>query len=354
MTGDLPPALDAAHLTAALRQAGVLGEGGRVVNVVIESQRPTVLSRIMRLELAYEGDAGGAPRSLFAKTGLPERAELGWHGATRELAFYAQVAATMQPLLTPRCFAAHADEVTKSWHLVLEDLNATHRPVGSEWPLPPDMATCERVVVARARFHAAWWNDPRLGATIGASGDATAVDAYWPYFAAQLPRFIDRLGDNLPRERRDLYDRLLAAGPGLSARRIDRGGLTIAQGDSHIWNCMLPRDGGDDVRIIDWDAWRVASGTSDLAYMMAVQWYPDWRRHAEPLLLDRYHEALLAHGVRGYDRAALAADYRLSTLHQLATPVLQEAYGVPALYWWNNLQRVLLAIDDLGCRDLLD
>jgi hypothetical protein len=58
--------------------------------------------------------------------------------------------------------------------------------------------------------------------------------------------------------------------------------------------------------------------------------------------------------VRGYDRAALAADYRLSTLWQLATPVWQEAYGVPPVIWWNNLQRVLLAVDDLGCRDLLD
>jgi hypothetical protein len=354
MTADLPPALDAAHLTAALQQAGVLGEGGRVVTVVIESQRPTVISRIMRLELVYEGDATDAPRSLFAKTGLPERAEIGWHGATRELAFYTQIAAGMQPLLTPRCFAAHADEATKSWHLVLEDLNATHRPVPSQWPLPPDMATCARIVAARARFHAAWWDDPRLGTSIGAPGDASAVDSHWPSFAARVPGFADRLGDNLPRERRDLYERLLAAHPRLAARRAGSRGLTIAQGDSHVWNCMLPRDGGGDVRIIDWDVWRVAPGTSELAYMMSVQWYPDWRRRAEPALLDRYHETLLAHGVQGYDRDALAADYRLSTLWQLATPVLQEAYGVPALYWWNNLQRVLLAIDDLGCRDLLD
>jgi hypothetical protein len=354
VTTDLPPALDADHLTAALRQAGVLSDAGRVAAVVIETQRPTVISRVMRLELAYDGDAAGAPRSLFAKTGLPERAEVGWSGATRELAFYTQVAAAMPKLLTPRCFAAYADEATKSWHLVLEDLNAAHRRIPSEWPLPPDLATCARVVAARARFHAAWWDDPRLGTTIGPPGDPTSADFHLARFAALVPQFIDRLGDNLPRERRDLYERLLAAAPRLGARGVTSRRLTITHGDAHIWNCMLPRDDGDDVRFFDWDAWRVGPGTSDLAYMMAVQWYPDWRRNAEPLLLDRYHETLLAHGVRDYDREALAADYRLSTLWQLVTPVMQQAYGVPALYWWNNLQRVLLAVDDLGCRDLLE
>jgi hypothetical protein len=33
--------------------------------------------------------------------------------------------------------------------------------------------------------------------------------------------------------------------------------------------------------------------------------------------------------------------------------VWQAAYGVPAVIWWNNMERVLLAFEDLGCRDLL-
>jgi len=34
--------------------------------------------------------------------------------------------------------------------------------------------------------------------------------------------------------------------------------------------------------------------------------------------------------------------------------VWQEANGIPPLIWWNNLERCLMAVDDLGCRDLLD
>jgi hypothetical protein len=29
------------------------------------------------------------------------------------------------------------------------------------------------------------------------------------------------------------------------------------------------------------------------------------------------------------------------------------AFAIPPWIWWNNLQRILLAVDDLGCRELL-
>jgi hypothetical protein len=57
--------------------------------------------------------------------------------------------------------------------------------------------------------------------------------------------------------------------------------------------------------------------------------------------------------VRTYDRAALDEDYRLSALWQITTPVWQAPYGIPPRIWWHNLERCLLAVDDLGCRDLL-
>jgi len=87
--------------------------------------------------------------------------------------------------------------------------------------------------------------------------------------------------------------------------------------------------------------------------MMATHWYPDRRRRMERPLLDHYHTALVAHGVRGYDRRALDDDYRLSVLWQLMTPVWQSAIDIPPVIWWSHLERILLAIDDLGCRELL-
>jgi hypothetical protein len=99
--------------------------------------------------------------------------------------------------------------------------------------------------------------------------------------------------------------------------------------------------------------WGINTGTTELAYMMAMHWYPDRRRQMERPLLDRCHAALLAHGVCGYDRHALDEDYRLSALWQITRPVGQEANNIPPRIWWNNLERALLAVHDLGCRDLL-
>ena len=215
------------------------------------------------------------------------------------------------------------------------------------------MEQCERILHALARLHAAWWDDPRLGVSVGTWLDADATNQNLQRFADQFKTFADRLGDRLSRERRDLYERFLDAAPRLLARYHSHRNLTIVHGDAHVWNSFLPRDGGDDVRFFDWDAWRIGVASNDLAYMMATHWYPDRRRRMERPLLDHYHAALVAHGVRGYDRRALDDDYRLSVLWQLTTPVWQAAIDLPPVIWWSHLERIMLAVDDLGCRELL-
>jgi hypothetical protein len=193
---------------------------------------------------------------------------------------------------------------------------------------------------------------PRLGTSIGTW--VPADDNPLQKFAAEFARFADRLGDRLPVERRRLFERFIDAGPHLMKRYHSHRNVTILHGDSHVWNVFLPTTGGsDDVRIFDWDCWRVDVGTDDLAYMMALHWYPDLRRAFERPLLDHYHAELMAHGVTGYDRHALDDDYRLSVLWQITTPVWQAANNIPPVIWWNNLGRTFLAVDDLDCCELL-
>lgn len=347
----LPAAASADHLTAALRRCGVLG-GGRVSDAAVASVRTTLLSRIIRLSLRYEGAADGAPASLILKTELPERAGPGWNAMALETAFYTGVAAGLPAGLVPRCFDASWDAAAKTGLLLLEDLGDTH-VMASDWPLPPPVEACERIVRARARCHAAWWDDPRLGVSIGTWLDDEALERQRQRFAAEFASFADRAGDLLSRERRALYERLIEDAPRLLARYRTHRNMTIVQGDAHVWNAFLPRDGGADVRFFDWDWWRVDVATDDLAYMIALHWYPERRKRCEAALLGHYHEALVASGVRGYDRRALDEDYRLSVLWQLATPVWQAVNAIPPMIWWNNLERVLLAVDDLGCRELV-
>src|ERR1700739_2844528 len=99
----LPEAAEAGHLTEILRRSGVLG-AARVCAVTVQSSRPTILSRIMRLGLTYEGAAAEAPRSIILKTGLPERSDKTWNSGRQEVAFYTNVAALMPAGLVPRHF----------------------------------------------------------------------------------------------------------------------------------------------------------------------------------------------------------------------------------------------------------
>ncbi|QCI63002.1 aminoglycoside phosphotransferase [Phreatobacter stygius] len=351
-THALPKAAEAEQLTEALRRSGVLGKG-RVADVVVERSFATILSHIFQLRLTYEAAEAGAPGSLILKAGLIDRPGGPWPGGRQEVAFYQAVAPATPAGLVPRCFDAHADPDSGAWHLLLEDLTETHI-AATQWPLPPTSGQCERIVRTRAHFQAAWWDDPRLGASVGAWDDAGAIDQAMQRLAERFARFADDLGDRLSAERRALYERLLAAGPRLMARYQTRRHMTIVQGDAHVWNCFLARAGGlDDARLFDWDSWRVDVGSDDLAYMMAVHWYPELRQRLEHHLLDCFHDELTTRGVQGYDRRALQDDYRLSVLWQVTTPIWQHASKIPPVIWWNNLERIHLAVDDLHCHDLL-
>jgi len=351
MQNPLPPAAHAGHLTEALRRAGVLADGS-VREVAVESARTTVISRIIRLRMTYGGAAPDAPCSLILKTAHPERLGPDWISGRQEVAFYRQVAAAMTAGLVPRCFDADWDAETGDWHLLLEDLTDSHA-IPLPWPLPPGEAQCARIVDARARFHAAWWDDARLGIQVGTLLQGAVLDALLQGLAQRYAQFVDRFGDVLPRERRALYEHFLATAPRLSADADAPRNRTIVQGDAHVWNCFLPRDGGGDVRLFDWDSWRIDAGVSDLAHMMALHWYPDRRARLEKPLLDRYHKALLTHGVHGYGRGMLESDYRVAVLRQIMVPLWQAVNDIPPVIWWNSLERVLMAVDDLGCRELL-
>ena len=350
---DVPPQATADRLTALLRRAGVL-ERGEVVAVTVESTRDTLISRIARLRLTYDGDGDQGPSHVFFKTSH-ERVDATFRELGRkETAFYEVVASATPPGLLPRCYEAVA-EPAGGWHLMLEDLTASHEPLG-EWPVPPPIERWHAVVAAHARFHAFWWDHERLGVSVGAfADDSGGLERHLAAFPKDVATFADRLGDRLSAERKRLYERLVAAAPRLAARYQTHRDMTLIHGDAHVWNALLPRDPTvNDVRLIDWDAWRIDTATDDLAYMIAVHWFPDWRQRHERESLVRYHDALLAGGVRGYSFDALREDYRLSVLWQITTPMWQANHGLGAWIWWNHLERIMAAVHDLGCLDLLD
>ena len=350
MTANPPP--DTAALTEALHKSGTLSRG-RVQDVTVISDRQMLLSRILRLGLTYDHPDTGGPATIILKTVSPTATDEIKRQGEREIAFYTQIAPGLSGIAVPACFGTSWNPDTLDWHLLLEDLTDSHA-VPTAWPLPPSQAQCEVILAARARLHAVWWDDPRLGESIGRwIGGEDAVRSR-RFIRTAFDAFADRLGDNLSAKRRALIQRVLDAQPKLAVRYRTHRNMTVCHGDAHVWNCFLPKDGSGDVRFFDWDSWRLHVAAIDLAYMMALHWFPERRQRMEHELLDHYHNVLVSHGVTGYDRQALQDDYRWAVLWQLLVPIWQAAHDLPPIVWWSHLERILMAIDDLGCRELLD
>jgi hypothetical protein len=171
------------RLTETLRRSGGL-DGGRVAEITVETSRTTVLSTIQRLRLRYETGAG--PATLIRKQPRGDLDATLRGLVAREIGFYTLVAPATPPGGLVRCYGiVGAEDGPRS--LLLEDLTDSHTIV-SEWPLPPTLEQCERIVDTYARFHAHWWDDPRLGDSIGVwadtSGDsersARSSPSAWP------------------------------------------------------------------------------------------------------------------------------------------------------------------------------
>ena len=232
--------------------------------------------RIIRLRLVYDGPADGAPASVILKTGLPGGPGEGWGIGRQEVEFYDRVASAMSFRLQQRCFDAHWDKETRAWHLLLEDLTGSHA-VPARWPLPPRLRTKQayrsgagafpRGVVGRLHVSGSLW-EPGL------------MPAKWSIriqlMTKDLERFIERAGDLLSHERRALYERLLDQAFRLFARYHSHRDMTIVHGDAHVLN-TLPRDEWSRTMFVFLTGTVGASmsETNDLAYMMAVHWYPD-------------------------------------------------------------------------------
>jgi thiamine kinase-like enzyme len=336
-------------LTVLLRERGVLTTG----QVVAVDDRPSTAwnSRAFHLALRYSGDAPThAPRRLFLKLNLqPE-----WGRA--EVSFYQYVISERADLpMLVRCYdAAYSAEDGRS-HLLLADASDTHfTPVTKPQLLAgetmPAQAHLEAMVDALARLHAYWWEHPQLGhgfARIRHWFDGEAAyrqhterrQREWAAFQAQAGHLISA-------ETWALYARVLAAFPELWPRYLvgrfePLRAVTLSHGDCYFIQFLCPRQAGSAATyLIDFDSVSTNLPAYDLVYMLATFWTPEQRSEGgcEANLLRRYHAALTAQGLRGYDWADLMQDYRLCILYMLFDPIWDQTSGASEAYWLPKLR----------------
>jgi hypothetical protein len=347
-------------LTNTLYDAGVL-PAGRVV--AVEHTATTAWnSTSYHLQLHYSDDVpAGAPRRLFLKMSQWGRDEVEFYR------FAADEHAGL-PMLVP-CYDAQVADDNDTAHLLFADLSATHfTPITKPQILAGDTMPPEQHLDAMAdtiaAFHAYWWEHPHLGTGFGRIRNwFDGEDGYRKHTERrqrELSAFLDGGNHPIVDEVGDLYERVLAAFPALWDRYLaDRFGpmraVTLSNGDCYFIQFLCPHTPGDTTYLIDFDSVSANLPAYDLVYMFTTFWTPVQRSEGrrEERLLRRYHDALLANGVRGYTWDDLLTDYRLCVLYMIFDPVFDYASGASEAYWVPKMRCLTGAFRDLDCMGLL-
>lgn len=343
-------------LSAVLKSSGALTRGS-VKAVKIESGQGNWSENAI-LKLGYvAGSQGERPQSLFLKmvdAGSPDDGEF---FDDSEVTYYTRdyVALANAPLL--RCYhAAYANE-ERRYHLLLQDVSATHVQARLKTPsLAYGLALAEGLAV----LHAHWWGAERLAQAGAKIHDPDHIRRFVAIAEPGLGHILALFQSELKAEWPAKLHALFARHPQtMIARTKDANGFTLIHGDVGETNILVPHEGSQPLYIIDRQPfnWSLTTwlGVYDLTYAMVMGWAVETRRELEKQVLRRYYEVLLDNGVKNYSWDQLWDDYRLSAAMgvYIATEYCRGGINERLTFvWLPYLQRSLTAIDDLQADSL--
>jgi fructosamine-3-kinase len=287
-----------------------------------------VLGSVNRIHL----QAQGGPATLIVKfsTRVAENraVALTYDMYRREINFYRELAAAV-PIRTPRCLAAEYDDDSDDFVLLLEDLADCRQ---GDQVAGAGLAEAEAVVDTLAALHAATWQQslagpwqqslagpwqqslagvPSHNIPAQRTGIAEGLRQGWPVVTSRFPELISaQARECVP----DLADQI---GQLISLLTADKQCLVHA--DVRLDNILFD---GDTPVLVDWQSACLCSGEQDLAYFL-TQSLPDALRdeHLDQLI-QRYHQALCAGGVREHSLSDCRERFRIAALYLLAWAVL--------------------------------
>ncbi len=326
-----------------LLHANKLFVGGEVVRVQRKIKAITLVSYIATLELDIQiGPAATDRHELFLKLSKPQVHTI---DNRREVDFYTLIAPQTRPSPAPACLEAVYHPGQNLSAIVLAHLGATHTDLHASYPLAPSLDQCRRAVQKLAAFHAFWWEKPALAQYAPGVDTAPATDITRMYEA-----FAQHMAAWFNGHQKAMYDWALAALQAGWNSNWPRT-RTLVHGDAHFGNVLYPRNIDDQVVFVDWSDWTAGNPMEDLAYMLALRYFPDQRRALEQELIVVHQQELARHNI-SYPLEQSFDDYRRAVIKTLFVPIFQWYHSVPADVWYNNFQRITAACIDLKCMEL--
>nr|WP_294693685.1 hypothetical protein [uncultured Friedmanniella sp.] len=340
------------RLTAALSASGALTAGSVVAIDVLAGGGNW--STNARLRPLYSADAAGdRPTSLFLKmvrTDLDDDESFG----DSEVRYYTRDYVDVPDAPLIRCHDAAYSTADHAYHLLLDDVTATHVEATGR---PPTTEYALALADVFAAMHARWWGLGRLTAAGQPIHDPAHVQRFVDMAAPGVPHVLRHCASALASHWPQLIGQVMAGHPAAILERMrSADGFTIIHGDPGCTNILVPKEGSRPLFLIDRQPfdWSLTTwlGVYDLVYATVLEWPVADRRRLEKPMLRRYHDRLRRHGVEGYSWQQLWTDYRLMIPMGVYIAVEYSRAGVRTdlqPVWWPYLERTLTACDDLDC-----
>jgi thiamine kinase-like enzyme len=350
-----PGEFNAEWLTMALRKGGAIKDASvTAIDVRTIGEGAGFIGQLAQIRPTYDRDEPGAPVSIIAK--MPGASEGGrqignlFDFYNREIRFYEEIAEEVE-LRTPKRYYSESDPENQRYILLIEDLAPAS--VGDQLTGCP-LAHARLAIESIAKFHATWWESPRLKEiaawmpAINAPVQQVAAGAY----AQAWQPFLDMFGAGLSAEVRSACERI-----GENVVKIQTAfaqpPLTISHGDYRVDNLFFASEqGGYDFAVADWQISTLGRGAFDVAYLLCGGLPSELRRKHERELVKLYHDTLTANGVSDYTLEHCWEDYRLGALFQfvyivIAVGTLDAANERGMALWTAWLQRGATAVEEL-------
>jgi hypothetical protein len=353
-------------LTNTLKRCGCL-QSAEVSSFELEpiGGGTSFLSEPLRIHLSYDAVESGDPSTLIAK--LPSKLQAVRQLALRtgmylhEVSFYQELS-DRPGIGVPRCYFAGMNEERSGFLLLLEDLRDGafgDQLVGCA----PDQA--RHALAELARFHAYWWNHPRLEELPWLRKNTREVrDRLQAMYEARWPTFLAHADSLLTPSARSFCPALAKNLRPLLENAAKRNHFTLGHGDFRPDNVFFPAgpSATRPLAVLDWQrvnrAW---SGTNDIANFIAMGLSTeDLVAHRESLL-GSYYAEFAKSGINDYSFSDLQEGYRASLLEILlfviiVSGLMEVEAGNPrstnlAVVFFVRLQN---AIEDANAWELLE
>jgi hypothetical protein len=337
------PVIDKEYLNCILHLSGNQTVDFVEVTEVIESNTALVIKAAVQIK--------DLTKKLFIKTMKRNKSENVYHDMSmKEGKFYKFIKDNeINNLPVPLCYDAFVSEETGEFVIVLEDISSDYTAPDSA--ILQDKNIWFACAESLAKFHAAFWNHE----IIARDDEESEHDAQSDRECLQsfLNDFKDKFDDKTKTKLKNAMEINISLINQISRRIREKKNVTICNGDSHIYNFMLPTERKNKPLMVDFQFWGEGLATGDLAHLTRVSFSDEFKKDIQIPLIEHYYKTLLSHGVADYSWEECFRDYRTNAATMVLIPLWQYS-GFDLKYdeWSGDLQGLVYNFEYLKCDEL--